>query len=322
MADNDKIKQTVFAVVGPTACGKTALSVEVAKRIGAEIVCCDSMQIYSGMSIGTAAPTPTEMSEVRHHLFGTVDPHIMFSCADYAEMADRAIADITSRGKIPMFVGGTGLYLDSVILGCGDESAAPDPLYREELQNLCAEKGADELYRLLEAADPEAALKIHKNNVKRVIRALEICRACGTKSEYDRRSRNGLRYNICAVCLVSRDRQHLYSRIDSRVEKMMDDGLCEETVRLMNEGVFEENKTAAGAIGYKEILPYIKGEEPIEAAVQRLKTATRHYAKRQMTWFSSKDYMHYLDCDGIEDPIMFEETVKTAADLFESKKIF
>ena len=306
----------IFAIVGPTACGKTAVSVEVAREMGGEIICCDSMQIYRGMPIGTAAPRDGEKSGVPHHLFEFLDPDVSFSCSDYVDAADCAVADIASRGANPILVGGTGLYLDSLVLGCGDSSAAPNPELRAELQSFYGQNGVDALYSLLVARDPEAAAAIHKNNVKRVIRALEICHACGSKTEYDRRARQALRYDALVVGLRFADRARLYSRIERRVDAMLDAGLLDETRRLLDAGVFDSNTTAAQAIGYKELLPYLRGEASLEDCVETLKVSTRRYAKRQMTWFSARDYVNWVDCDGIEDEKIFENIVKNVLKVF------
>lgn len=315
MTENAK-KIKIAAIVGPTASGKTSLSVSVAKALGGEIVCCDSMQIYRDMNIGTAAPSDDEKNGVTHHLFGFVDPKKAFSCSDYASAADKAIADIASRGKLPILVGGTGLYLDSVLLGCGDASAAPDEDFRRKMNEIYEEKGAGELHRMLSELDPEASEAIHPNNVKRVIRALEICKAYGSKTEYDKAARKGMRYDARVVCLGYEDRSVLYRRIEKRVDSMIEAGLLDETRRLMSDGVFEANATAAQAIGYKELLPCLRGEEELSASVERLKTATRHYAKRQLTWFSAKDYITNMSVDGIEDKKTFEDIVKNIIKLF------
>ncbi len=311
---NEKIK--IAAIVGPTACGKTSLSVEVAKELGGEIICCDSMQVYKEMYIGTAAPTPDETNGVPHRLFASVEPCASFSCSDYASVADEAIKEIASRGKLPILVGGTGLYLDSLLLGCGDCSAAPDEAFRNEMKKIADEQGNDALHALLAEKDPEAAAAIHPNNVKRVIRALEICNSCGTKTEYDKRARSGMRYDATVVGINYSDRSVLYDRINRRIDKMLDEGLVKETKKLLELGVFETNSTAAQAIGYKEILPYIRGDEELSVSVERLKTATRHYAKRQLTWFSAKDYVEWVYADGIENEKIFKNIVKNIIKLF------
>lgn len=310
-----KIK--IVAIVGPTACGKTALSIELSKRYGGEVICLDSMQIYSDMTVGTAAPTDQEKAGVPHWLFGSVSPKKVFSCADYVAAADAAIADISSRGRLPILVGGTGLYLDSLLLGCGDASAAPDVEYRESLYRFAEENGCEALHARLVELDAEAAQKIHPNNVRRVIRALEICRAYGKKSDYDRDSRSGMRYDATVVCLGFENRELLYDRINRRVGVMLENGLADEARRLSDAGILDLNSTAAQAIGYKEIMPYIRGEEPLEVSAERLRSATRRYAKRQLTWFRARDYVKWVMCDGIENAETFENIVKNIAEIFD-----
>lgn len=307
------------AIVGPTAGGKTALSVAVAKKCRGEIVCLDSMQIYVGMEIGNAAPTEEERQGVPHHLFGFADSVVPFSCADYSAMAENVIREITARGNLPILVGGTGLYLDSLLFGCGDASAAPDMSYREELFAFAEREGRDALYAMLREKDPEAAAAIHPNNVKRVVRALEICRACGKKSDYDRRSRGSIRYDFSGVYLCFSDRERLYRRIDLRVDEMIERGLADEARRMLDSGALEPGTTASQAIGYKELLPYLRGEETLGEATERLKTATRRYAKRQITWFSQKDYLTRLEADRLGDREEFDRAVDFTAELFSGK---
>ncbi len=311
-----KIK--ILAVVGPTASGKSALAIELARALDGEIVCCDSMQVYRKMNIGTAAPTKEERTAAKHHLFGSRDPAVAYSCSDYAQSAARAVREIASRGKLPIICGGTGLYLDSLLFGVGNDGE-PDLAYRAELEKYAEENGVDALHKMLENIDPEAAAAIHKNNVRRVIRALEICRECGSKTEKDKRARKrGARYDACVIGLRYADRAELVSRIDMRVEKMIDTGLVEETKMLCEAGVFEANKTAAQAIGYKEILPYIRGEQTLNEAKERLKISTRQYAKRQMTWFSAKPYVRFIECDGIKNEKTYKKIVKNALDIFQN----
>lgn len=292
-------KQPILAVVGPTAGGKTALSVALAMALNGEVISCDSMQIYRGMDIGTAKPTPEERQGIPHHLLDVAAPDVAFSCADYVPLAQRAVEEIAARGRLPVFCGGTGLYLDSFLRGGLPEEAASDPALREELLAFAAAEGNEALHRRLVEVDPESAEKTHPNNVKRVARALEIYHVTGLpKSELDRRSREvESPYELCAIGLRYPTRELLYQRIDLRVEQMLAEGLLKETERLWREGVFDRNATAAQAIGYKELLGYLRGEESLEAAVERLKLATRHYAKRQMTWFGAKDYVQWIDVD-------------------------
>ena len=293
-------KPRIVAVVGSTASGKTALAVELARRYGGEVVSCDSMQLYRGMDIGTAKPDEAERRGVLHHLFDIVDPVAggSYSCADYVRDARAAVEDILSRGRLPILCGGTGLYLDAFLRGGSFEVTDTDPTLRAALMDLCEREGAEALHAHLAELDPESAATIHPNNVKRVIRAIEICRTTGqTKSELDRRSRLAdSPYNALVIGLGYRDRAILYDRIDRRVDAMLAAGLVEETRRLRSLGVFEACPTAAQAIGYKELFPYLDGEQTLAEAAEILKMATRRYAKRQMTWFLAKPYVSWIEC--------------------------
>ena len=288
--------EQIFAVVGPTASGKSALALALAERLGGEIVSCDSMQLYRGMDVGTAKPSAEEQARVRHHLIDVVDPACNFSSADYVQAAKAAISDITARGKLPILCGGTGLYLDALLRGGFAENAG-DPALREELLAFARANGNHALHERLRAVDPESADAIHENNVKRVVRALEIFEATGIpKTEFDRRSREvASPYDATVIGLRYPDREILYGRIDRRVDEMLEAGLVEETRRLMDAGVFERNATAAQAIGYKELFGYLDGRESLAEATDLLKRATRRYAKRQMTWFSAQDYVRWVD---------------------------
>ena len=313
---NDKIK--IIAVTGPTASGKTALAIELAKRLDGEIISCDSMQIYRGMDIGTAKPTKDELAAVPHHLIDILPADAPYSCSDYVKDAERAVEDIVSRGKLPIFCGGTGLYLDRFLKGGNDDGAACDDALRAELWRFYEEKGADVLHERLTELDPVSAEAIHKNNVKRVIRAIEICLVTGEKkSDIDKKNDEVVdRYDHRVITLAFSDRELLYRRIEKRVDQMMAEGLLEETRRLMAEGVFERSVTAAQAIGYKELFPYLRGEASLEACVEELKAATRRYAKRQVSWFSGKDYAHKIAVDGENGLKTFEEIVNISINLF------
>ena len=312
----EKIK--IYAVAGPTASGKSALALELAERFDGEIVSCDSMQVYKRMNIGTAKPTKEETARVPHHMIDVSEPTESFSCAEYVAMADTVIRDIHSRGKKPIICGGTGLYLDSLLRGSDFKEGITDESLRAELIEFAKVNGVQALHDELARVDAQSASEIHPNNVKRVARAIEVFRLCGVpKSELDRQSREGgERFDVSCIGLFYSDRAELYRRIEQRVDIMMSEGLEAETRALLEDGVFEKNATAAQAIGYKELLGYVRGEETLEVAVDRLKTATRRYAKRQITWFGAKPYVTTLDvCDG-ENKKTFEEIVNIASKYF------
>ena len=317
-------KKRIIAVVGPTASGKSALALELAKRYGGEIVSCDSMQIYRRMNIGTAKPTREELSSVRHHMIDIVEPTESFSCEDYVRLASAAIDGIISRGALPIVCGGTGLYLDALLRGGNSAPSFDASDIRAELCARAEREGIEPIYEELKRVDLESASAIHPNNEKRVIRALEIYLATGkTKSELDRISKTfESPYDATVAYLTYGDRSLLYDRIDRRVDLMIEEGLVDETRSLLAEGVFEVNKTASQAIGYKELFPYLDGSEGLDDAVEALKRSTRRYAKRQITWFSAKDYAISLrvDCDGSLKS--FEEIVNNAEKLFSIRAFY
>lgn len=315
-------KPKIIAIVGCTASGKTSLSVELAKRLGGEIVSCDSMQIYRGMDVGTAKPDMAERAGIPHHLIDVADPCAPagYSCADYVRDARAAVDDILSRGRLPILCGGTGLYLDAFLRGGSFTVTETDPALRQELADFAAREGNDALHARLASLDPESAAAIHPNNVKRVIRALEICLTTGRrKSELDNESRLiECPYDARVIGLRYHDRSVLYGRIDRRVDMMLEAGLVEETRRLREAGVFDVCSTAAQAIGYKELFPYLDGQASLAEVTDVLKLATRHYAKRQMTWFGAKDYVRWVDMDREDAPgklIGFGEIVNIVENL-------
>lgn len=317
MAGGDK-KIKIGAVVGCTASGKTALAIELARQLDGEIIICDSMQIYRGMDIGTAKPTAEELDTVPHHLVDICSPKEEYSCADFVRDATAAVEDISSRGKLPIFCGGTGLYLDRFLKGGNSDDAPNDDNLRRELEKFATEQGVDALHERLRELDPESADVIHKNNVKRVIRAIEICTLSGRKkSEIDLENSSITdKYDYTVIYPFYNDRELLYDRINRRVDIMINEGLVEETRRLLDEGVFEASRTASQAIGYKEIIPYIKGEASLFECVDLLKTATRKYAKRQLTWFNSKTYAQKIYMDEGGEPKTFENIVNISKKLF------
>ncbi len=306
----------ILAIVGATGSGKSALALELAKRLDGEIISCDSMQIYKKMNIGTAKPTAEEMKQVKHHMIDIAEPEKQFSSADYVEAATKAIESCAERGKLPIVCGGTGLYLDALLRKSDPSPNTVNEEIRKELLEYAEREGADALWNMLFEIDPESAGAIHKNNIKRVARAIEIYRVSGQKkSELDRQSlEGGERYDACVIGLYYPLRDVLYDRINKRVDLMLEMGLVGETAELVKEGVFLKNATACQAIGYKELFLYLEGKESLDAARERLKTATRRYAKRQMTWFSAKPYVKWLDVG----EKTFEEIVNNAEMLFKN----
>ncbi len=289
-------KIPVIAVQGPTASGKSATALAICKHFGGELISCDSMQIYRRMDIGTAKPSKEEMAEIPHHLIDILDPNEDFSAASFAVVAQNAINDVNLRGKLPVLCGGTGLYLDSVLKGVDFGELEPAPEYRAELARFAEENGNIALHERLAAIDPEAALAIHPNNVKRVIRALEICKTSGmTKTEWDKQAmRRESPYAATLLALDYRDRETLYTRIDTRVDMMIQTGLIEEAHALFADGLLTPQSTAGGAIGYKELLGYFEGRMTLTEAADAVKLATRHYAKRQLTWLRKNTAIHWL----------------------------
>ncbi len=277
-----------LAITGPTASGKTALSLLVAKRLGCEIISCDSMQIYRGMDIGTAKATADEQAQVPHHLIDILSPTEPYSAEQYRADAIARAKEIWGRGKIPLFVGGTGLYIDTVMRG-GELSSPPsDPALCERLREIAStEEGREELWQRLLEIDPESAEKTHKNNVRRVARAVEIFELTGrTKSYYDRLSAESEgELSVAMVTLDCLDRELLYGRVNKRVDMMIEEGLLDEARGLFESGLLDRKYTSAQAIGYKEMLSYLLGEGTLEDAIEGLKQSSRRYAKRQLTWF-------------------------------------
>lgn len=303
-------------MVGPTASGKTALSIALAKKFNAEIVSCDSMQIYKAMDIGTAKPSKEEMGGVVHHLIDFLEPCENFSVAQYVKLASEAIADINSRGKRVVLVGGTGLYFSSLIDNIVFSENDSDPALRAELEALAREKGSEHLLEILRELDPEIAEKLHPNNLGRIIRAIEVCKTTGTTmSEQQRLAReNESPYDPCIIGLDFSDRQKLYDRINLRVDLMLKSGLMDENRRLLNTNL---SKTALQAIGFKEFLPYLNGSATLEECAENLKMQTRRYAKRQLTWFRRDQRINWIHQDMLDG---FGQVFETACDIIEKAK--
>lgn len=286
----------LICVVGPTASGKTSLAVGLAKAFDAEVLSFDSMQLYKGMDVATAKPTPEEMQGVPHHMIDCVDPQEPYSVARYKEDAERIIGEIRGRGKNVVMVGGTGLYLDTLLKNIEFLDAGDDGHVRRELQEECRQKGAQAMYEELQRTDPEYAAKIQPNNVKRVLRALEVYRLTGYTMSYqiEQSRKTPPKYRAILIGLNARDRNVLYDRINRRVDLMVEHGLLSETEEYLQHGA---GTTAAQAIGIKEMIPYVQGQASLEECKEKLKLDTRHYAKRQLTWFRRNPEVHWLYLD-------------------------
>ncbi len=287
--------QRVICVVGPTASGKTKMGVALAQRFHGEVVSVDSMQIYRGMAIGTAAPTPEEMEGVPHHMIGVADPAEQWSAARFAAAADRCVQDILRRGKQPIFVGGTGLYLDALVRGSAFAAGQQGGPVRQALQQRLAREGAAALLAELAQVDPETAARLHLRDEKRILRALEVYQETGeTISEHDRKSRETPnRYDALYIGLNFRDRQDLRDRIDRRVDAMVAQGLPEEVRQLLSSGL-PRDATALQAIGYKQFLAVADGTATEAEAVEEIKLRSRQYAKRQLTWLQRNPAIHWI----------------------------
>ncbi|MCU6754903.1 tRNA (adenosine(37)-N6)-dimethylallyltransferase MiaA [Brotomerdimonas butyrica] len=284
----------IIALAGPTAVGKTKFAIKLADEFDGEIVSCDSMQLYKYMDIGSAKPTPEEMEQARHHLVDMIDPREEFSVAEYQRLAKQAISDIFSRGKLPVISGGTGLYLNSLLYDMDFSAAPQDQAYRQELAEIAEKQGDDVLHSMLAEQDPQAAAAIHPNNRKKVIRALERLRDGETRVRPFSGIKNETKdYDVLLIGLT-RDRAELYERINRRVDILVEQGLFDEVSRLRDMGLTAENISMKG-IGYKEILDFFSGKYSRDEAIDTIKKNTRHYAKKQLTWFRRYDKMNWYN---------------------------
>ena len=289
-------KNKVIVICGPTASGKTALSIELAKQINGEIVSCDSMQIYKDMNIGTAKPTLEEMQEIKHYLIGYVSPEERYSVADYKKDAKRAIKEIIEKGKMPIVVGGTGLYLDSLIYEIEYQDIKLDEAYRNQLEKEVQEKGLEALYERAKMIDPKAIEKISATDKKRILRILEIYHATGkTKTEQEIESRKKEVEYDYKVYALNWDREKLYDRINKRVDIMIEQGLIQEVEEILQK--YQKFPTAMQGLGYKEVVDYLNGIYTKEEMVEKIKMETRRYAKRQLTWFRKNKQTIWLDAE-------------------------
>ncbi|MCU4711924.1 tRNA (adenosine(37)-N6)-dimethylallyltransferase MiaA [Bacillus cereus] len=286
-------REKVAVIIGPTAVGKTKLSIDLAKALNGEIISGDSMQIYRTMDIGTAKVTQAEMDGIPHYMVDIKNPEDSFSVAEFQERVRKHIREITERGKLPIIVGGTGLYIQSVLFDYQFTDDAGDVIYREQMEKLALERGVEYVHKKLQEVDPESAERIHANNVRRVIRALEIFHTTGEKmSDQIEKQEKELLYDVSLIGLTM-DREMLYDRINLRVDLMMEQGLLEEVEGLYNRGI--RDCQSIQAIGYKEIYDYFENRAPLEDAVSQLKTNSRRYAKRQLTWFRNKMDVTWFD---------------------------
>lgn len=287
----------LIIIAGPTAVGKTSISIQLAKVLNSEIISADSMQIYKYMDIGSAKISREEMQGIPHHLIDFVDPSEPFSAAEFKKMAEDIIENITSRGKVPMLVGGTGLYINSLIYKYDFTEADKDERYRLFLQNLAEEKGKEYIHSMLKEVDPRSYERLYPNDLKRVIRALEVYKMTGkTISEFnENRDIYDIPYNIHYYVLTM-DRAELYKRINLRVDIMVNEGLIDEVVKLKDMGLNAEMQSMKG-IGYKEILYYLEGKMTLDEAIEAIKQGSRNYAKRQLTWFRKDDRVRWINKD-------------------------
>lgn len=304
----DKIK--IICVVGATASGKTALSVELAKALGGEIISADSMQVYKGMSIATAAAAEEERQGIPHHLLEFLDSGETFSVADFVRLAREKIFEIHKRGRVPVIAGGTGLFVDSLVQNITFADVSSD----YELRECLNQKSTDELYDELMSVDSAAGEQIHKNNRKRVIRALELYYGGVSKSEQNENSKLGENpFDALYIGINYKDREVLYSRINKRVDLMLEAGLVDEARQFAdNEGI-----TSRQAIGHKELKPYFDGDITLEEAVDNIKKGTRHYAKRQLTWFRRNNEINWLYADEMSSEELIDKAVRLSVEFLQ-----
>lgn len=290
-------KPNVIIIVGPTAVGKTKISIELAKKLNTEIVSADSMQIYKYMNIGTAKPDTKEMDGIKHYLIDEIDPSQNFSVAQYKEYAEKYLDKIINENKTPIIVGGTGLYINSLIYNIHFSEIICDMEYRQELQKIANEKGNEYLHQMLNKVDSESSQRIHFNDIKRIIRALEVYKCTGKTITYHQsvsRLENS-KYNFILIGL-NMDRELLYERINKRVDIMIEQGLVDEVKELSNKGYTKDMISMQG-IGYKEIIDYFNGNISLEKAIEIIKQESRRYAKRQLTWFRANKDIIWFDVD-------------------------
>lgn len=297
----------IILIAGPTGVGKTAASVSVAKKIGGEIISADSMQIYRKMDIGTAKIMPDEMKGIPHHLIDIVEPYDEFSVKDFDDMSKTAIKEISGRSNIPVIAGGTGLYINAIVYDMDYNKVTTDSEFRNELWKYYEEKGTEELYNILLKHDPET--KIEKQNIKRVIRAIEIIKNNGEFRQFSNMKKNSM-YDI-RMYVLYRERSNLYEIINSRVDHMIKNGLVDEVRRLLNDGL-DKSCQSMKAIGYRQIISYLEGEYDLNTAIELIKRDSRRYAKRQLTWFRRYEDAAWINVDSMNTEQISDFIIKEA----------
>lgn len=307
-------REKLVVIIGPTAVGKTELSIKLAEQFEGEIISGDSMQVYRGMDIGTAKAEPHQLARVPHHLIDIISPAEEYSVAIFQESATRLITEINQRGRLPFLVGGTGLYIESVTHRFQFAQSAQDPELRERLQRMAESEGVEALHARLAAVDPITARRLHPNDVKRVIRALEIYESTGYKmSDYQHRAQQSP-YDLLMIGLTM-EREKLYQRINQRVDQMIEAGLVEEVRGLLDQG-YDASLVSMQGLGYKELIPYLYGEITLEKAIHDIKQRTRHFAKRQLSWFRRMKEIQWFD---LTDPARREEVEQTIKQILAGK---
>lgn len=296
------MKKQIIIIAGPTAVGKTEYAIETAKAINGEIVSADSMQLYKYMDIGSAKPTPEELSQVKHYLVDEIDPREKFSVAMYQKLAKAAIREIFDKGRVPVISGGTGLYINSLMYEMDFAAPPSDEAFRKEIEDMALKKGRDYIHSKLAELDPDAAARIHPNNVKKVIRAIEAAQNGNKVKDFDNAQVPAADYDVLLAGLT-RDRAELYERINRRVDILIEKGLVEEVSSLMQMGLGYDDISMKG-IGYKEIIGSLEGKYTIEEAIELIKKNTRHYAKRQLTWLRRYDNIKWFNLSSYEDKTM------------------
>ncbi len=291
------MKPKVIIITGPTASGKTSLSIELAKKMNGEIICVDSMQVYKKMNIGTAKPTKEEMDGIKHYMLDVIEPDEDFNVVKYKILAEECIEEILKKGKTPILVGGTGLYVESLIKNIKFSDSNIDNKYRDELTKMAEKKGNEYIYNMLKQIDPISCQRIHLNDTKRIIRALEVYNQTGkTITEHNEESLQELKYNYLLFG-IDMDREILYDRINRRVDIMLEDGLIDEVKDIYN--TYKCFPTAMQGLGYKEVVEYLENKVTYDEMIEKLKMETRRYAKRQLTWFRRYKQMIWLNSNDL-----------------------